>query len=118
MKADRHQCEGHAETYRKDRTAPFPVFHPAVVHNQSLDAVEQRLDEKRQDQADQQRGKQVRPAEMADALEQIRNLFMFDLQLRGVFQMLILAAAAFPEIPAKRRDAARRRLQDFVPEED
>lgn len=66
MKADRHQCEGHAETYRKDRTAPFPVFHPAVVHNQSLDAVEQRLDEKRQDQADQQRGKQVRPAEMAD----------------------------------------------------
>ena len=45
MKADRHQCEGHAETYRKDRTAPFPVFHPAVVHNQSLDAVEQRLNE-------------------------------------------------------------------------
>src|SRR5208282_3620253 len=48
----------------------------------------------------------------ADALEQVGNLFVFPSELGGVIHVLILAAAALPEVTAGRLDAFRGRLDD------
>ena len=48
----------------------------------------------------------------ANALKQISNLFVFQPQLRGVINVLILATAALAEVAARRFDALRRRLND------
>ena len=49
----------------------------------------------------------------ADALKQISNLFVFQSKLRGVINVLILAAAALAEVAARRFDTLRRRLHDL-----
>ena len=48
----------------------------------------------------------------ANPLKQIGDLFVFQSKLRGVINVLILAAAALAEVPAGRFDAFRRRLHD------
>ena len=48
----------------------------------------------------------------ADPLEEIADLFVFELQLRWVGDVLILAAAAIPEVAARGSIAVRRRLND------
>ena len=48
----------------------------------------------------------------ADPLKQIGDLLVFPPQLRRIINMLILAAAAFGEVAARRFNAFRRRLDD------
>jgi hypothetical protein len=49
----------------------------------------------------------------SQVLKQFGDLTAFPLQLRGVCEMLVLAAAAASEQCAARRDAVRRRAQDL-----
>src|SRR4029077_4659497 len=48
----------------------------------------------------------------AEPPEEIADLFVFELQLRWVGDVLILAPAAIAEVAARGRDSVRRRLND------
>ena len=50
--------------------------------------------------------------ESANALEKVVNLFVLEPQLRWIFEVLVLASAAFSEIAARRLDSLGRMLGD------
>jgi len=51
--------------------------------------------------------------EAAEALEEVGNLLMFDFELGGVGEVLVLTAAAFTEVAALGRDALGRGFEDL-----
>jgi hypothetical protein len=77
---------------------PLAANHDAIAIAIRLRAGDQRLDDVRVD-----------PAEPP---EEIADLFVFELQLRWVGDVLILAPAAIAEVAARGSNAVRRRLND------